>query len=98
MDDNGMAYMAVAVLSLLVSIGALWVVSKKAPRGTVLGICVVLFVLGNSIDPGLSREGHLGVGLLRGVGFFGGILGLIDFFRKKRTRQDSGSQVSPPNS
>ena len=98
MDDIGKVYLVLTIAVLLGSFVALWLISKKTPKGTVLGICVLLYILGSSIDPGKHRELHLLTGLFKMVGFFGGILGLIDLFRNRgKDSRDGAEPDTPPD-
>lgn len=66
-----------------------WTISRIAPRGTVLVIAVVLYVMGQvigALDVGI-RVIELVSGVLKLSGFLGIILGGIDILRKRETAE-----------
>ncbi len=84
MDSIGKVYLAIALVCITISLAGLWFLSKKTPKGTVLGVSVVIYIVGNLIDPGAHRGLYVLKGSIQIIGFLGGILGLIDLFAKKR--------------
>ena len=64
----------------------LWLVSRRSPKGTVLVIAVVIYYLSWQIDDTRVREMHLLTGTMRMLGFAGGILGLVDLFRRRKPK------------
>lgn len=74
--------------SLLIGLGGfvgLWFVSRHTPRGTVLAISVGLYLISQVMGPSRIRELHMLSGLLGMLGFGGGILGLLDLVKPRRT-------------
>lgn len=84
MDSNGKIYLVLAVIVIVSSLVVLWYLSKKTPKGIILGICVVLYVLAIMINPGNVRSLYVLKGTMQTIGFLGGILGIADLFRKKK--------------
>ena len=84
MDSTGKIYLVLAAIVIVSSLAALWYLSKKTPKGVILGICVVLYVLATMINPGNIRHLYILKGTMQMIGFLGGILGIIDLFRKKK--------------
>ena len=83
MNSTGIIYLVIALVIIISSLVALWFLSKKTPRGTVLGISIFIYILGRSITPGDCRELYIVKGSMQMIGFLGGILGFVDLFRKK---------------
>ena len=63
-----------------------WYLSKKMPKGSILAICAVIYMLGYSIDPGNQRALYILKGTMQMIGSLGAILGIIDLFRKKKSQ------------
>jgi len=63
---------------------AFWAISRWTPKGTLLAVSAALYFASWAIDTGRVRELVLLTGLMRLLGFVGGILGLIDLCRKRR--------------
>jgi hypothetical protein len=85
MDSTGIIYLVLSAIIIVSSLVGLWYLSKKTPKGVVLGICFVLYVLAKMIEPGNVRSLYVLSGIMGTIGFFGGILGIIDLFRKKKS-------------
>ncbi len=84
MDTEGKIYLVIAVIVIVSSLVGLWYLSRKTPKGVVLGICIALYILSKVIEPGNVRILYVLSGIMGAIGFFGGILGIIDLFRKKK--------------
>jgi hypothetical protein len=89
MDTEGIIYLVIAAIVIVSSFVGLWYLSKKTPRGVVLGICIVLYILSKVIEPGTVRSLYVLSGTMGVIGFFGGILGIIDLFRKKKSESQN---------
>jgi hypothetical protein len=83
LDATGKVMIGVTILAVVAAIVAFYFISKNGPRGLLLGVAVALYGVSWCIPPEHSRELHLLIGILRICGFIGGILGLIDLFRKR---------------
>ena len=86
MDTFGQIFIVVAILVIVAGGIGFWTLSRYAPKGIALGVAAVLYVLSFLIGDGGSREMHGALGMLRMLGFMGGILGLIDLVRGPRDR------------
>jgi hypothetical protein len=84
MDSTGKIYIAISAVVLIGVIILFWVISKRCPKGVLLGIGIGLWLLGQAISRPPIREMRLIGGLCTMSGFIGGILGLFDLFRKKK--------------
>lgn len=83
MDDFGYVFLAIVVLAIVGSIVLFWFLSRQAPRGTVLAVAIAIYIAGVVISPGSTRVMVGVAGLLKFIGFIGGILGLVDVLRKR---------------
>ena len=80
--------------SLLIGLGGfvgLWFVSKHTPRGSVLAISVVLYLISQAMGPTRIRELHMLAGLLGMLGFGGGILGLLDLVKPSTDKKSKSA-------
>jgi len=83
MDTLGKLYLIATIPVLVGVVVAFRYLSLCAPRGTLLAVGVVLWLIGVPLSESRVRE-IAGVGSLCMVfGFIGGIWGLISFFRRK---------------
>jgi len=88
MDDLGRVYLVIAIVAFIVAMIGYWILSKKGPRGAVLGTAAMIYFAGMSLPPGNRRELHLIKGMLQLTGFAGGILGVVDIiFRRPQSQQ-----------
>lgn len=94
-DNRRFVLMAMAVAIIVGGLVALFLISKKTPKGTVLAIAAVIYFVSWSVD-GHFRETLVLRGSLRMLGFAGGILGIIDLVRKRRPQAKSPN-VAPTN-
>lgn len=83
-DGQSTTYLVVGLLLLVAGIVALMRIPRVAPKGTLLAVAVGIYVLGLVINPGTDRTMHLVVGLLRMLGFIGGVLGIVDLVRRRK--------------
>jgi hypothetical protein len=87
-DTTGKIFLGIAIVSIVCAVISFYFLSKKGPRGAVLGVAAVIYFVGISIPTGNIRELHLIAGVLKLTGFIGGILGLVDLFK-------GGSRTNP---
>lgn len=84
----GYVLLVVAIVIVVGGLVGLFFISKIAPKGTVLGLSVLMYAIswgfGSSIQ---SRELMLVSGSLRMLGFAGGILGIFELASKKHKKQ-----------
>jgi hypothetical protein len=83
-QSYGTILLAFAIVFILGGLVVLWLVSKKAPKGTVLAIAAVIYCAGLALAGIRVREIVLLTGTLKMLGFAGGILGIVDLVRKRR--------------
>ena len=84
--NYGFVLLAFAIVFILGGLAVLWLVSKKAPKGTVLAIAAGIYVAGLAIGGIRVREIVMLAGALKMLGFTGGILGVVDLLRKPKPR------------
>jgi hypothetical protein len=82
--EYGLVLLAFAIVGIIVGLIGLYFVSRIAPKGTVLAIAVAIWVLGALLRGSASREMAMVSGSLSMLGVAGGILGLMDVFRKRK--------------
>lgn len=92
--------LALTIIATLFGAGLFyWAVSRVAPRGTVLGIAVVLYALGqglDTLDAGV-RIVSFASGILKMSGFLGIILGAVDLLRKRETAESVEVEIVEAN-
>lgn len=81
--------LAVAALIVLGGLICLWFVSRYLPRGVLVGIAFLIWLVGSAIAQSEVRELMLIGGSLQMLGFASGIAGLIDTFRKRSPRKQA---------
>ena len=84
MDSIGKTYLLLSAASLIVSLVILHYVSRKVPKKIVLTVCIVIYFSAIAINPGNQRGLRVVKGTMQTIGFLGGILTVIDLFRKKK--------------
>ncbi len=88
-DTFGSVLVAVGITVVLAAAVGFWLLSRVAPRGTVLVVAIAVYVVavvGSVLSAGDSRV-LLGItGILKFSGFVGVVLGLVDLFRGRRSR------------
>ncbi|HUG10904.1 MAG TPA: hypothetical protein VMM36_07815 [Opitutaceae bacterium] len=89
MDTTGKVYIAITVIVLIGMIVAFWFISRSAPRGTLLIVGIILWVVGQQVSGIADREMRFLGGVCALAGFMGVLLGLFDVFRKKKPARDS---------
>ena len=84
--NYGNFLLAFAIAFVVGGLVLLWVVSRMAPKGTVLAIAVGIYVAGLALAGIRIREVVLLTGALKMLGFAGGILGIVDLVRDRKPR------------
>jgi hypothetical protein len=87
MGSSAQVFLVLAIASFGAAIVGFWFLSRRGPRGAVLAVAVVLYVISWMIPQGQSRKLNGVSGLIRMIGFTGGILGIVDLVRKPRQRR-----------
>jgi hypothetical protein len=82
-SDYGTILLVVAATSVIGGLIGLYILSLYTQKGVVLAIAIMLYFASHQIDAGRQRELYLLVGIMRMLGFAGGILGLLDLFRSR---------------
>ncbi|MCE9544077.1 MAG: hypothetical protein K8T25_00915 [Planctomycetia bacterium] len=83
MDSYGQVLLVISAVVIICGLVGLWIISRYAPKGTVLAISAAMYVASWGIDTNHVRELVLICGLMRLLGFVGGILGIFDLVRKR---------------
>jgi hypothetical protein len=86
--------MTLAAIIVIGGLIGLMIVSRRSPRGTVLGLSAAIWLLGQSMRTSLSREAMVVSGSLSMLGFAGVLLGLFDFFRRRQTPRKPATKKS----
>ena len=90
---------AFAIVFVIGGLIALFFVSKKTPKGTVLAIAAVIYVASFAAQGIRIREVVLLTGAARMLGFAGGILGIIDLVRRRSPKAPAfDANVKTPQS
>jgi hypothetical protein len=93
-SSNYGTVLIVAIIGMIVvGLLVLWLVGRRGPRGSVIGLSILIYVISWTIPSDSSREMRGFTGGLRLLGFMGFLLGLFDL---RRTRPSP--QGRPPNS
>lgn len=90
-ENYGMLLLAGAIVIVLGGLVVLFLISRKAPNGTVFGIAAAIYMASFAIDDIRIREVVMLSGATRMLGFAGGILGIVDLVRKRKPRDQSTS-------
>jgi hypothetical protein len=96
MDTFGKIYIAVSLVLLVAMIFIFSVISRRAPKGTLLAVGVGLWLIGQAISGVPVREIRGLSGLCILSGFIGGLLGIFDLIRKKNDPEPSAPPPLPP--
>lgn len=94
-DSYATTMLAIGIGIALAVLVALFFISRVSPKGTVLIIAICLYAFSYQIDDSRIREVRLASGLMRMVGFAGGILGVIDLWRKPKQDAAAKSEADP---
>jgi predicted MFS family arabinose efflux permease len=92
-DAVGIVLLTIGVVLLVCGLVGAYFISRFAPKGTLLAVSVVIYIVSRMIDPGRSRELHLLVGTLSMLGTIGGILGIVDLLKKRKPRPAGDDQL-----
>ncbi|WDI40685.1 hypothetical protein [Bremerella sp. P1] len=95
-DSYATVLLVMAIVGVVLSLVFLWFASTRTPKGTVLIVAVALYASSWQFDDVPVREMHLVIGMMRMIGFAGGILGLIDLIRRSKTKQEEEKEPIPP--
>jgi hypothetical protein len=82
-ENYGVILLAFAIVFILGGLVVLWLLSRKAPKGTVLAIAAGIYCAGLALA-GRVREIVMLSGALKMLGVAGGILGIVDLVRKRK--------------
>lgn len=86
-SNYGSLILAACAIVIVAGLLVLWLVRRVSPRGTVLGLAVLIYAVSWLIAPGETREMRATVGALRLLGCLGFLLGLFDLFRHPMARR-----------
>jgi len=87
--NYGVILLAFAIVFIVGGLVVLWLISRKAPKGTVLAIAAVMYCLGLGLASVRVREVVMLTGALKMLGFAGGLLGIVELVRKRKSRADN---------
>ncbi len=79
---------------LIVGLTLLWLLHRRAPRGTALAVAVLVYLASYGFGIGISREAKGAIGITRLTGFLGILIGAYDLFR--HPTPNSRASVPPP--
>ena len=85
-ENYGTVLLCLGISGIVAGLVALWFVSRRTPRGTVLVISAVLYFVSWQIDDIRVREIRLLRGSMRMLGVAAGILGIVDLCRKRKPK------------
>jgi hypothetical protein len=95
--NYGTILLVVAIAAIVIAIALMWIISRHAPRGTLLTIAVIVYIASYILIPATRvREMLLLQGTTRLIGFIGIVLGLIDAFRKRKPKYAAFAPPLPP--
>jgi hypothetical protein len=98
-QPGGIKIIIVFTLLFLVGMVGLWLISRIAPRGTVLVMGVVLFLGGNGARGQNGPVESLFIGLAQMIGFGGILVGLMDLRRRRsQPKAEEGRAMDLPPS
>lgn len=93
-------YSNLLLVSAIVFVGlgllAFFYLSGRTPKGTVLVLSIGLYIASWQFEEIKVREVLILSGMMRMLGFAGVILGVIDLFRKRKTKEKLEPEPSPP--
>ena len=82
MDTLGWVSLVVALLAFGAGITGFFVLARRGPKGAVLIVAAALYFVPSMLGLADTRLWHGLVGLMRMLGFCGGVLGLVDLVRR----------------
>lgn len=89
----GIILLAGAVMIVLGGLVVLWLISRTAPKGAVLVIAVGIWIFGMMLSDIRIREIMLFSGAMKMLGIAGGILGIIDLVRKRKSKRRQSAEI-----
>lgn len=87
-ENYGVVLLGCAIVFVLGGLVVLWLISRSAPKGTVLAIAAVIYCLGLGLASVRVREVMMLAGALKMLGFSGGLLGLVDLVRNRKPQTE----------
>jgi hypothetical protein len=87
----GKVILAACAAGVIGGVTVLWLLRRRARRGTVLALAILIYAASWALAPGQTREGRAGIGTLRMIGFLGFLIGLGDAVRKR----EPGTPAAP---
>ena len=93
----GKFILAACAAGVIGGVTVLWLLRRRARRGTVLALAILIYAASWALAPGQTREARAGIGTLRMIGFLGFLIGLGDAVRKREpdTPATPGAQRRP---
>ena len=88
MDAINPVYVVLLLVILIITSVSFWLISKKAPKGTLLAVAIAMWIIGFMIGNQPVREMKLTGGTIQTLGTIGVILGVINLFRKSKTENE----------
>lgn len=87
-DVDSKSYVVILIIAgaviVLGGIIGLWLLSRVTPKGVVLAVAVLVWLVGNAVAQERTRA-MLGIGgAMKLLGFIGAIMGIVDLLRKRR--------------
>lgn len=92
-DATGTILIAGGLVVLIGGVVGLWFLSRSTPKGTVLAVAAGIYVMSFLIAPGTDRVLHGLVGVARLLGFIGGVLGIVDLWKKREPTQSNAAPI-----
>ncbi len=94
-ESYGNSLLAFAVVFIVGGLIALYILSRFMPKGTVLVVAAAIYIASWLLEGTKVREVVMLTGSMRLLGFAGGVLGIVDLLRKRRTRTANTSGQNP---
>jgi hypothetical protein len=86
----GTVLLVITLVFVATGLIVLYLISRRAPKGTVLAMAAAIYMVSYAVDAGRIHELLLISGALRMLGFAGVILGIIDLLRTRKPREKLG--------
>lgn len=83
-ENYGTVLLCLAIAFVAVCLVVLWLISKRAPRGTVLVIAVILYIAGVAVSGKRVREIAMLAGSLKILGVAAALIGIADLTISRR--------------
>ncbi len=84
--DYGLILLAGAIAAVVVGVILLWLVSRWTPKGVLLAIAAGIYSAGWAIGSTRVQELLMLSGVLKMLGFIGGIMGIVDLCRTRKPK------------